>query len=288
MKLGKLEDTPKTASDAAVLGGLDFTVSLHPTGYLRNGEWHTHPSRRTVVRDDTGVPFDVVSSGYPPLQFREAFDFMDTVNPTYVAAGVLNGGRQGFMVVRVPEVSKILVDVDPHDIFAVLRTSHDRTRGVEVSVMPLRDRCMNQLTLNSFAQGVPYRWSIAHTSTMHAKLAEARKSLANVGVYVQRFNEIARRLIKMKITSTAGQFMLTEILPDRPRRVETVEQISHLWATSDRVGFTGTGWGLVNALSEYLEWGRPGGSPQSRFIGALQGQTRGHINRLTGHLLSRM
>lgn len=296
MKLGRLVDEPLTAGEAAKLGGIDFEVSLRPLFYAnpigqtqpnQGGKLTAIGNRRAVVNDQTGVPLGIVSQDYPILQYREAFDFMDTVGSHYVAAGALYGGRQAFMVVRAPEQLKVLGNQDPHDLYMVLRTSHDGTRAVEVSVMPLRHRCMNQLTLRSFAAGVPHRWAVRHTSTMAEKLAEARTSLAKVGTYAQAFENTAKRLVGMKLNEAVARTVLEEVLPDRPRRGEKIETIITSWHQSEAVGFDFTGWGLLNAVSEHFEWQRDGGSPQSRFIGALQGQTYNALNRVAGRLLGR-
>jgi phage/plasmid-like protein (TIGR03299 family) len=296
MKLGKLVDEPLTAAEAAEAGGLNFTVSLHPIFY--GVKTSTEPgatpvmtrvaNRRAVVRDDTGLPLGIVSQAYPVLQYGEAFDFMDGISPTYVAAGALKGGKQGFMVVRAPEKMTVLGDTDPHELFFVMRTSHDCTRAVEVSAMPLRHRCMNQLTLQSFSTGVPHRWRITHTGSMHAKLAEAKTSLGNLGAYAKRFADNAQRLAGLKVTDAVARNTLEAVLPDRPKRAEKIETILTAWHTSPTVGFDFTGWGLINAASEYFDWGRSGGSPESRFVGALQGQTHSTINRITARLLSRV
>lgn len=295
MKLGKLTDEPMTAREAAEAGGLNFTVSKRPLAFgtqidLPDSEVYSYSpikERVAVVRDDTNVWLGLMSDEYPLLQFGEAFDFMDTVGSRYVAAGALRHGRQGFMVVKAPDDFKVLGGADPHDLYAILRTSHDGSRAVEVSVQPLRQRCMNQLTLQSFTAGVPYRWAIPHTSSMMAKLAEAQKSLTNIGKYADAYTRNVERLAKIKLTQDEAVKTLEAVLPDRPRRPEQIDRITTAWHTSETVGFDWTGWGMLNAVSDYFEWGRVGGSAESRFIGALQGQTHQVINRVAGRLLSR-
>jgi phage/plasmid-like protein (TIGR03299 family) len=296
MKLGKLIDEPVTAREAAKLGGLDFTVSAHilgfNTGHLDDtntwvyGEWQHIPNRRAIVRDDTLAPLGVMSDDYPILQYRDAFDFMDAISPHYVAAGALKGGRQGFMVVKAPEQGTFMKNLDPHDLYIVLRTSHDGTRAVEASVMPLRHRCMNQLTLRSFSKAASYRWSIVHTSSMHAKLKEAQDSLLKLSGYATEYEKLVNRMVAMKVSDDRARETLTFVLPDRPRRTEQIESIVHAWHNSPAVGFDYTGWGLVNAVSEYFEWGRAGGTSESRFINALQGSTHRTINQAVSYLLT--
>lgn len=299
MKLGKLADHPVTAVAAAKLGGLDFEVekravyfdSRAPQG---SGEAGHHTPKKiaervAVVRTDTEQWLGLMSKDYPVLQYSEAFDFMDQAGPAYVAAGALKGGRQGFIVARATGGgASALTSWDPHEIFLVLRTSHDGSRAVEVMFMPLRQRCMNQLTLRSFSTNVPYRWSVKHTSSMPKKLADAQDALTRLDLYRKSFDTTALRLVKIKITEDVARQVLQDALPDRPRRDDQIDQLISTWHTAETVGFDWTGWGLVNAVSEYFDWGRAGGTAESRFVGALQGQTHNTINRVAGRLLSRV
>lgn len=295
IKLGKLVDEPVTAKEAAALGGLDFTVSLRDVWFTKaDGTQRCVANRKAVVCDDDETFMGFSSStAYRTLNYGDAFSFMDSISPHYVAAGTLRDRRQGFMVVR-PELTLNPLGEDPHELYVVLRTSHDSSRATEVSVMPLRQRCMNQLTLRSFSLGAPHRWSIKHTSTQAAKLAEAQSSLKRLGLYAQRYEELADKLAHKQITETKARQVLKITIPMPHGRTERTEiqyrerldQIVDIWSTSETCGYAGTGWGLVNAVSEYFDWYRVGGTPESRFIGALEGQTHKRINRVAGLLLS--
>jgi phage/plasmid-like protein (TIGR03299 family) len=297
MKLGKLVDSPMTASEAAELGGLNFTVERRP---LWIGDMEETPesttksipgqkiaSRVALVNGSTGEMLSIVSKDYPILQYGEAFDFMDVIDPQYLAAGALKGGRQGFLVVQAPEYHVDILDgQDPHDLFVVLRTSHDCSRAVEAMIMPLRYKCMNQLTLQSFIKGVKHRWTVKHTSTMKDKLAEAQTALKNLTAYGEVFKTQVERLAELKVDDNQAKETLTFVLPDRPKRDDQIETIINAWHTSPTVGFDYTGWGLLNAVSEYFDWTRVGGSPESRFVGALQGSTHKAINQTANYLMT--
>lgn len=287
MKLGRLTDGVLTAQSAAAEAKLDFDVVPAPTAFLWNGEWVQMGNRKTIVRQDSGMPMSIVSSDYPILQYSDAFDFMDQINPEYVAAGALKGGKQGFMVVRVPDNFELnLLDGDRHEMFMVLRTSHDLTRAVEVAMMPLRMRCMNQLTLRSLTKGVEHRWTIRHTSTMHQKLAEAKSSLIQYGQYVEVFKALVERLAAIKVGQDKARHVLKQILPDLPRTEERINSIIALWQTGDTVGYTDNAWGFLNAISDYYDWGRSGGSPESRFVASLQGQSHSTVNKAMTRVLA--
>lgn len=294
MKLGDISDKDVlTASEAITLGGLDFKVEKRPmfvgasmdatSGSQKSGD------KIAVVKVQAGKPdfiLGYMSPTYPVLQNDEAFEFMDGISPHYVAAGALKKGRQPFVVVRAPETITVLDGEDTHELFLVLRNSHDGSRAIEVMVMPLRKRCMNQLSLQSFSAGVPYRWSVKHTGNVQAKLKEAQDSLKKMGAYAQAFEKNAHKLTKIKVDDDGATQILTKVLPNRPKRDQQIEHIITAWHASPTVGFDYTGWGLLNSVSEYFDWGRSGGSPESRFIGALQGQTHQVLNRVAGRLLS--
>ncbi len=294
MKLGKIQtDGPVDAATAAKLGGIDFEVAEAPVSFMTKVEgappkYHKVPDRKAIYRTDTGAWLSIVGKDYPILQFGEAFDFMDGLSPEFVAAGALRKGRQGFMVVRAPQGLRGPTDDDPHELFGVLRTSHDCSRAIEVAVMPLRSRCMNQLTLNSFAKGIPTRWTVTHVGDVKAKLRQAEDTIVKLGAYAKQYELNSVKLANITVTDENAHDILKRVLPDRPKRDEVIVKIISGWhSRPDTIGFEKSGWGLVNAVSEYFEWDRVGGSPESRFLAALQGQTHTTINKTASLILTR-
>jgi len=290
MKIGRLIDEPISAKKAAQLAGIDFTVSLRDLSFSDGKNplvRHDIPSRRAIVRDDNEQWLGIASADYEVLQYAEAFDFMDNVSPRYVAAGSLKNGRQAFMVVKAPKSYQVPVlnGEDPHGWYVVLRTSHDCTRAVEVSVMALRERCMNQLTLRSFSADAAMRWSVKHTPSLPGKLEQAKQALQRLDRYAASFQNTVERLANTQVDSDQARAILTRILPDRPQRDEKIEAIVGLFENAPTVGYPGTGWGFVNAVSEYYDWYRRGGSPESRFVAALEGQTQRAIDKAATYVL---
>lgn len=302
MKVGTVVDGHLTAAEAARQGGLDFTVSLREIQYAAKNSIGTHTwlpatkgtgtkevSRRMVVADDTNEWMEAVSGDYPIIQYGQAFDFLDALGAKYVAAGTLYKRRQGFMVAQLPNLDQLaLLDgEDPHDIFLIIRTSHDRTRAMEVAVMALRGKCMNQLPLATFTKTAKQRWSIPHYGNVTAKLKEIQGNLTNTLAYCNELREISDRLAAVQLEEEAQRAILTKVLGDKPKTGEKIEIIISNTHDAERNGYAGTGWGLVNAVSEHMDWQRILGTPESRFLGALQGQTYRAINRTAALVLSR-
>lgn len=299
MKLGTvIEDPSVDVAEAARLGGLDFDVVLADAGFRMSHDgssahWQNQPTRRATVREDTGQFFEFVSDSYACVQYSDAFAFMDEIDPHFVAAGALRGGRQGFMVVQFPEhlAVDLLLDgeADPHELYAVLRTSHDLSKGIEIAVMALRHRCMNQLGLSSLVTGAHQRWSIRHVGDPTEKLAQAKLALTRALDYGEKFAQVAQRLHSVRVTLPESLEVLQEVLPDRPKRDEQIADIQTVLVDNPAVGYAGTGWGLVNAVSEYFEWSRNDNirTDHSRFLGALEGDSRRYVNRAAQLVLDR-
>jgi phage/plasmid-like protein (TIGR03299 family) len=294
-----------TVEDVLAAAELDFTVSLRDIrfagimeatddfgGFQANPddrEWHDAPSRKAVVRDDTGEFFDVVSADYGVLQYGEAYEFLNHLEGRrFVAAGPLKDARQAFMVVKLPDLDDFTVaGTDLHELNVVVRTSHDRSRAVEVFTMPLRVTCVNQLPLRPITGGVLNRWSIHHIGNVTEKMHDADVLVDRVREYVADFKNTAERLVATQLGTEDASFVLRRVIRESPTKDDVIEHIISLWQNADTVGFHGTGWGLTNAVSDYFEHGRRGGTAQSRMLGALEGQTRGVLDRTVPLILGR-
>lgn len=292
-KQGTIIDAPVTAEKAIHMAGLDFEVHEEEIATRRGptDEWVPWKERVAITRSDTGQRLVAASQDYEPVQYAEVFGFMDRVEPHVVAAGALLGGRQAFMVVQRPDLAYLDPfggsQSDPHQMYAVLRSSHDLSRAIEGGCLTLRGACMNQLTLSGFLRGAEQRWSIRHTRTAREKLASAVGVWDRLEHYAEEFQVVARRLQAVEVDVQAARQVLEGVLPDRPRREQTIDTIIGTWQTSDTVGFRDNGWGLTMAVSDHMEFGRTNGNttPQSRFLGALQGQTHKTVNRVAARLL---
>jgi len=295
MKLGAVIDDPDVDSrEAARLGGIDFEVETRDAAFRgTDGSWLKVPNRTALVRKDKPVFFDYVSSDYTVVQYAEAFNFMDGINPRYVAAGALNGGRQGFMVVQLDGFEQFdpepLGESDPHDLYAIARTSHDRSKALEIAVLPLRDRCMNQLGLPLHSMRVKQKWSVRHVGDTLGKMAAAQETLTQTSKYLEAYQGAVRQLASVNVNAETARYVIRHVLPDRPKRDEQITAIVNAFQGSEYVGFNNSGWGLVNAVSEYFEHGRDSGArtPQSRFTDGLDGQTAKYVGRTAQLVLNR-
>lgn len=290
----KQVDTAVTAAEAIQLAGLDWKVELRKDGYqTAAGNWRVDPSKRKVVRVDTEEPLGTVSPSYKELQYSEAFQFMDELHdletdehltPHFVAAGSLDGGRQAFVVVEAPQHQKLLTldGEDPHDLYVVLRTSHNGRRAVEVNLLPLRDKCMNMMPLPGFGKDAKQRWSIRHTKNLHEKMVQARDVLVNLDGYTEGYKAMAERLAAIDVDLDAARDLIEKTIPDHIKQPEKqVDQIMSVYEGSTRNGYQGTAWGVLNGITEYYDHfrGRDDRSNETRWVQGLDGATTQAIGR---------
>lgn len=280
-KLGTVIDKDVSVDEAIQLGGLDFDVEKRQAAFQAESEWTQVDNRFAIVRSDNQQFFDFVSGNYEPLQYREAFSFLSDINPRFHAAGVMQSGRQGFLVVQLPKKHEIALKkngvTDKLDLYIVVRTSHDRTRGVEILLTPLREMCMNQLFLPSFSKNAEQRWSIRHSRIMRDRMADAKDIITQADAYAAEFQSIAQRLLASKMTTEHAEIVLKKIIPSKPRRdTHQIPAILHKFTSSPTTGFPGTSWGLFNAVNEYFEWDTTTtqrSSTESQFRSAMDGST---------------
>ena len=286
--MAEVVDEPMSAADAIKAGGLDFTVSLRNIQFqCTDGSWKSGDQRKAVVRDDNEAMYEVVSDSYAPLQYADAFAFLDAISPKFVAAGSIKSGRQGFVVIELPEQHKVHLSIDdPHEMYVMVRTSHDRSRGIEVSVLPLRQKCMNSLTVASMTKGAPQRWSISHLGDVKGKMHNAEKVITGANAYAAEYERLVDALYKTTISTAKAETILKKVIRKSPKQDDAVQRVLDIWTNAETVQLSNTGWGLVNAVSDYFEWNRQGGTAQSQILGVVEGVTTKAISRTAELILA--
>ena len=288
--LGTVTDDVLTAKEAIVTAGLDWDVELRKV-YTQNdkGNKILVPGNNAVVRTTDESVLGMVKSRYVPFQNRDAFTFADNLvdsgEAKYETAGSLRGGRQVFLTMKMP--TEIMVaGEDRHELYILLRTSHDGSKAVGVYLTPIRVVCMNTMTLATDSRNVKAKWAMPHVSTLDGKLQEARDTLKMTYKYADLFAEMGTKLTKVKVTTDQSVALLESVFPVRPRTNEKIEAVMECLKTSEKNGYAGTGWGLMNAMTEYHEHYRDRIQPEATFLNTIDGEIAVWRNKLSSRLLS--
>lgn len=287
--LGTVTKEAQTAHGAMIESNLDWGVDLFPLFTQIDGDFHEVDDRKAVVRSSDHKVLGTVGTHYVPFKNAEAFQFMDNLvdsgEAKYETAGALRGGKIVFLTLKVP-CDILIGGEDLHELYLLLRTSHDGTKAISVYVTPIRVVCQNTLALATYGRVVKQKWSVTHVSTVHGRLAEARNSLNMTFKYVDEFKKIGDRLLSIKLNSGEFDQLLDRVLPNRPKTQSVKLQITGIYNTSPTIRYPGTAWGALNAISEYFDWYRRSGSEEARFINTIDGVGAKARNTATALLLT--
>lgn len=262
---GKKLDKAATSAEAISAAGLDWKVNKEAV-FLSNGV--QVPSSFATVRQDTGKVLGVVGKVYEPLQNRDAFRFFDSVvgikEAMYQTAGSLGKGECVWILAKLPGIVRVVGD-DVTEKYLLLTNRHDGLGAVQVFFTPIRVVCQN--TLNIALKGEGTKASLRHTTTIGMKVEEVRKQLGIIHASFGIFEEAARRMATVQLTTEAFNNYIKKsgVIPDDEEKLGTRaanvrDELTRLFEYgkgADLPGSKGTVWGAFNAVAEYVDYFKP-------------------------------
>lgn len=300
--LGTVFQEDVTTAQMLELAHLDnWNVRLAPV-YVQGvpAERFAAPSF-AVVRDN---PFDgetdvlsVVGKRYKVLQNEELFAFGDAVSSgaRWETAGAIRQGRVVFGSLALEHETVL----DPNGVgdviksYILLHTSHDGSVSVQASITPVRVVCAN--TLNFALRSVKQSFKVRHTQTLDGKLAAAREALGLAEVYMTEFDKQAADLLSRPVSDKQIEDIFAEAYP-KPEKGAAKAAITRWENKRVAVGeilfsdttyaVKDTAWGILNALTENLDWNRQerSGNPEPKLAAAsgFDAVANAERNRLYG------
>jgi phage/plasmid-like protein (TIGR03299 family) len=285
--LGTVTADALSAEDAIQAAGLDWGVKLHSL-YAEIGDKRKKVvDRFAVVRDSDESILGTVGTRYTPFQNRDAFSFVNSLvddgDAKFETAGSLRHGKVIFVTMKLP-VDMTLDGGDVHEMYILLRTSHDGTMAIGAYATPVRVVCMN--TCSFAVANAKHKWSMPHVSNVQKKVAEARDTMKLTLAYAEEFVKLGNQMINTKVTDDEIIAILTGALPKRPKTGERIELIMDYYRNSPTNGYTGTGWGAFNAVTEYFDHGRDTSSVEGVFNQIMDGEIASIRNKVSSQLLA--
>lgn len=249
-----------TSAEALSAAGLDFDVLQEPVfdgwGDVVNGYYLNRKS-------DDGTILGMVSGRYRVVQNTDAFAFTDgLIGPDcrYENAGSTNGFRTIWLQVRLQPKT---VMGDKYDNFLFFKNSFDGKGAVKVCVTPRRIACDNML--NIAVKRAVRTFSISHIGDIAGKIAEADRTLELSERYITEVNAEYVKLARIRLTADkvnqlwSNLFPIAEDATDREKgnAIRQREIVRNAYNADDLVNFRGTGFGVVNAVSNMLSHSEP-------------------------------
>jgi phage/plasmid-like protein (TIGR03299 family) len=269
--------------------GLDWEVAKRPL--LRtnlDGEIVQSEKSYEIYRTDTGEELGTVKAKYQVWQNRDAFAFGDALvadgKARWVDAGRQGNGWRVFMTMQLTDPFQVADD--RFDLYLFLRTSHDGSSSVSGYVTPIRVWCTNQLPLVSVT--ALDRFSFQHTNRLSERMAEAQQSFQQTVEFEKQFKASMEQLLKTGVSDDKARYLIKDVIPDaRPRKADMVDAIMLNYQTSPTVApYLGTGYGLLNGLTEYMDHVKTQRNGNARFESVMHGEGAKFRFGLTKRLLT--
>lgn len=262
--LGTPVDGLMTAEDAIVKAGLNWEVVAYPL----SDEFGVIPDKVAQRRATDHAYLGTVGDGFATVQNAEAFTFANALvaeNPgkaLYDTAGSLRGGRTVFLSMDLTAVAPINVAGEAFRTFLLIANSHDGSKALHAAITPVRSVCMN--TVNLALAEASTHIAIRHSGDPTAKIKAAQHALGVTIDYVRRFEEVAAAAMKAQVKDDRAEKILQRVFRMRDTTLGDPEgkryedhaatRAFDIYQTADDLApFRGTGWGLVNAVAEYVD-----------------------------------
>ncbi len=262
----------KTSEDMLNEAGLNWTVEQLPV-YAKTSEgMRKIPGRVANVRSDTRDALGVVGHGYTPLQNKDAFAFTDELVQSgqagWIGAALYGNGAVVSGLMMLNRDIKIAGIEDERVLpLIAFRNGHDGGTGVSVTVAPFRLACLNGMILP--LKGATRVWRARHTSGVHRRIDEARRTLELSWSYYDELEEMGRKLVAKKMSDRRFASFMDRLVPLTPKmeadpggrsansRQAAIDAITEIFRNGDDLeNVRGTEWAALQAVAEYDSWGR--------------------------------
>ncbi|WP_144373983.1 DUF932 domain-containing protein [Vogesella urethralis] len=239
-----------------------------------------HRDAKVLYRSDTLAPLSVVSPRYKVVQPHEVLHFYnDLVHAggfELETAGVLKGGKKLWALAKTGQET-LVRSGDRVKAYLLLATSCDGTLCTTAQFTSVRVVCNNTLQIavgdNTGAVKVPH-------STVFDPLAVKDAlglGLSDWDVFMRNIKALSQRPISPEEARQYFADVLDEPMPvEDATPSKAMQQLHTLYSGAGMgsmlTGTRGTAWGLVNAVTEYVDHHRRARSSDYRLDSAWFGQ----------------
>lgn len=243
---------------------LDFVPLVVPHTYPFNGETRTS-DRVDIVHPTTGNLLGVFKDGYQPHPYRSTLvDKVETITGGDLiieSAGMLGGGRVGFVEIGLPETIRIDSVGEAIRPKLLAASSLDGTVKTRFRRVITRVGCDNTLS-TAIAELTDMEVAVKHTngSLDRLNIIETRNTLGIMFQMADEFTKAIETLTATTVTNKQWTDFLDLHLGDRPAdkgRSQTIhdnhrDALVKLYKTDERVApWAGTEWGVLQAVNTY-------------------------------------
>ena len=239
--------------------GMDWNILSGPVKFNSDGLF---PAYNVLYRSDDHAPLSIVSSKYKVVQPGEVLEFFkDLVGANgfeLTTAGTLFGGKRFWALASIGQEACV-VGKDKVGGYLLLSSSCDGTLATTARFTTVRVVCNNTL---SMALGTQAEVTVGHRS--HFNPAAVKDQLGIARDTFADFMKSMRSLAKVKLSDVEAGALVGQLLTETKTvykedvaQSRQYKQIMGLFdgqgIGADLAGASGTAWGLVNAVTEYVD-----------------------------------
>lgn len=271
--------------------GMDWSIESAEVRFVaagnRNlGSIHAFPEQKVLYRSDTKAPLSVVSSRYQAVQPSEILEFYRDLTEVggfqLETAGVLKEGRKLWALARTGQ-SATLKGKDQVNAYLLLATACDGTLATTAQFTSVRVVCNNTLQI-ALGDNASAAVKVPHRSQFDATVVKRQLGIAisSWDAFIARTKALAER----RVSDSAAEAFLRRVLTYSTTNVSdreglavnerAIKSVGQLYTGrgkgADLASASGTAWGLLNAVTEYVDHHRRARSDDHRRDAAWFGQ----------------
>ncbi|MHC8299138.1 DUF932 domain-containing protein [Pseudomonas sp. ZS1P83] len=269
--------------------GMNWQIQESPVHFKSDtvgnlGTIHSFAEQKVLFRSDTKAPLSVVSQRYQVVQPREVLEFYRDLTERsgyeLETAGVLKGGRKLWALARTGQ-STALKGNDVVNGYLLLATSCDGTLATTATPTTIRVVCNNTLTIavNCASQAI----KVPHSTRFDPRAVKQQLGItvSQWDDFMYRMRTLAARPVKDQEARDYLRSVLCEVQTGNPERsgLSNERALTKVLSMYDGHGrgaeleaAKGTAWGLLNAVTEYVDHERRARSNEYRMDTAWFGQ----------------
>ena len=294
---------PKQSIDVwAREAGMDWTICEAPVRYLADqvgslGSIMTFEDQKVLYRSDSKAPLSVVGGRYQVVQPKAVLEFYRDLTQIsgfeLETAGVLKEGRKFWALARTGKETS-LKGSDVVNGYILLATSCDGTLATTATPTTVRVVCNNTLTIA--LNGATSAIKVPHSTSFDAQAVKKQ-----LGIAVSQWDSFMYRmktLSERKVKSHESMNYFLKVLCQADSHVDPAQGLTNERALKkvqslydgEGKGATlasaqGTAWGLLNAVTEFVDHEKRARSQEYRLDSAWFGQGAVLKQRALDHAL---
>ncbi|MAS08583.1 DUF932 domain-containing protein [Salinisphaera sp.] len=265
--------------------GMDWEIQSAPVMYQADegvGAFtiRSNPDTKVLYRSDTKAALSVVSSRYKMVQPKEVLEFYrDLVGVggfELETAGVLKGGKKLWALARTGEELRLKGD-DRVEGYLLLATACDGTLATTAQFTSVRVVCNNTLQVAVGDKGGAIK--VPHSTRFDAEVVKSR---LGIGAHAWvAFSDRVQELSERRVNRFESVNYLVNVFGDPAKRIDEQPNARAIKAVQNLYEGAGIGmqlpatnetaWGLLNAVTQYIDHDRPARSVDNRLNSAWFG-----------------